>query len=75
MSWLELELWFKSASNIREAEWKKTAQLGAWILTPWSKKKITGEDLFRPSKRIKLASPEHVTEVVHKLAGKEFIYE
>ena len=70
MSWRELEAWFKSAQTLHEGEWRKTAQLGAWILTPWSKKKITADDLYKPRKSVKLASPEHVTQIVHKLAGK-----
>jgi hypothetical protein len=70
MSWRELEAWFKSAQTLHENEWKRTAQLGAWTLTPWSKKKITADDLYKPRKSVKLADPEHVTRIVHKLAGK-----
>lgn len=68
MSWLELDLWFKSATNVREGEMRRTAQLGAWILTPWSKKRITADDLYKPRRKVKLADPEHVTRLVHKLA-------
>jgi hypothetical protein len=69
MSWREVELWMASARVRTESEWRKTAQLGAWILTPWSKKKITADDLFRPPKKVKIADPEYVTRLVHKLAG------
>lgn len=33
--------------------WRRTAQLAAWLLAPWSKKKITADDLLkkRPPRR------------------------
>ena len=36
-----------------DREWRRTAQLAAWLLAPWSKKKITADDLLkkRPARR------------------------
>ena len=72
MSWREVDAWMGGASDRAEAEWQRTAQLGAWVLSPWSKKKLTGKDLFKPQAKkgdAKKADPEHVTKLVHKLAG------
>jgi hypothetical protein len=72
MSWRELDAWMVGSGAKQEGEWMRTAQLGAWVLSPWSKKRLTGEDLFKTKRKQSkptIASPEHVTELVHKLAG------
>jgi hypothetical protein len=36
-----------------DREWRRTAQIAAWLLAPWSKKRITVDDLLkrRPTRR------------------------
>jgi len=71
MSWRELDAWMGGAVAKQEGEWRRTAQLGAWMLSPWSKRRLTADDLFKPRKvgQVRLADAEHVTEIVHKLAS------
>lgn len=71
MSWREVDAWMAGAVAREEAKWRRTAQLGAWMLSPYSKKRLTGDDLYKPRAKEapKVAHPEHVTEIVHKLAS------
>ena len=66
----------RAKSNAENRKWQRTAQLGAWSLSPWSKRPVSADDLLKPSKqtkRVELADPSHVTEIVHKLAGAKEI--
>jgi hypothetical protein len=66
----------RAKANAENRKWQRTAQLGAWTLSPWSKRPVSADDLIKPPKqmkRVELASPDHVTEIVHKLAGAKEI--
>jgi hypothetical protein len=61
----------RAKANAENRKWQHTAQLGAWTLSPWSKRPVSADDLIKPpAKRGKaqIADPSHVTEIVHKLA-------
>jgi hypothetical protein len=61
----------RAKANAENRKWQRTAQLGAWTLSPWSKRPVSADDLIKPpkqTKRVELADPGHVTEIVHKLA-------
>lgn len=53
-----------------ELEWRKTAQLAAWIVSPHLKKPVTADKLLGKNKQKKTTTPEETKARLHDLMAR-----
>lgn len=60
----------KGAAARYDMDWRRTAQLGAWMLSSWSGKRVKAEDLYRPQserpRQNRAPSPERFQMLAEK---------
>ncbi|MFS1513060.1 phage tail assembly chaperone [Chengkuizengella sp. SCS-71B] len=63
----EYNLMIKGYELREEQEWRRTAQLAAWVMSPHLKRPITADKLFKKKQTNQITSPEQSKQVLNEL--------